>query len=535
MKKINPDTFGMLGEMTSMGNVPASRIESTKKKKGPPTKKRFIPRLNEGAQQELFDCQAKFILAWSEKGSGKTWGAVEKLLAHCIAYTGALAGIFVAVKSMANKGGAWDNLFDMLATRKLADPEFFYSDISTDAQGNEQVFVACENGGISQIILVSSPYGSQIKNRIPGYALSFAVVDELDKTDGDEYLKAVAAQIGRRAGIPGEAQQYVACCNPLGPSSWIYKTWFEENVFENGEEDPNFANIYFPADQNRKNMPKGYFEALASLYRNDAVARARMIEGQWVDKPSGESIFGLLYDVNQHVSPLDDTGKPHPKLRLSPDPDRAILIGIDSGSTHHSFSILQRRPVKGIPKSKMKWVVIDEVVIIKKKLTYKKIIRPLMRRVQFWFRLSGCSKIVAISDSSALNVWRPAGKGSFDAMDMEGEWNSLNEEMGLPRLKIIGADKFDGSVDARIDILSNALGDDEIVVSSGCPKHQQMLLMLESEKNTDGESGNKTKIRRSRHLHVFDSLTYVMQTGVLSPHKLIAQSGGSQMLITVRS
>jgi hypothetical protein len=531
MKKSDIAAFSLLGEMNS--DLPPPPPKEAKKLS------RWKPKINPGAQQQLFDSKTRNILAWSEKGSGKTWGAVEKGVDHCVTYNDALFVIVVKVKGQANMGGAWDKLQKILKIWK-EKKGISYSKIMLDSQKNERIWVQNEKGGWSQIVLISAPFGSQIKDKMPGYEASFILVDELTTCDSREYYLATAAQVGRREGIPGEAQQWVGCCNPKGPSHWAYKLFFEEPLDqETGEWDPDYETIYFPSEENVINLPKGYLEHVAKIYRNDPIESLRLASGEWVDKPSGESIFGNIFNVNLHVRPLNENGQPHQKIRLMPSSKHALIIGIDSGNTYQSFTLAQWLPVDG----RLKYVVFDEVVILKKRLAYAVIIPILMRRVKYWFDLVGLKRIVAVSDDSAFKMFRP-GHGSFDYMDMEREWNgdrvkripARNVEMGLPELKIKMCPKFNGSVKARIRCLTDALSQEEILINSNCKKHQTMLRMLESEKQDDKEEFDSEAAvtpKRSDHLHCFDSLTYIMLMGALAPWKLSPSEGSGQMLIKV--
>lgn len=534
MRKADHDAFALIGELSQEGWTPPERTA----RKGPSTKKRFRPKLNDGAQAQLYDSKAKNILAWSEKGSGKTWGILHKLVQHCYENPGALAVIVVKVKSMANKGGAWEKLQRFVLPEWRKGQGLEYSEVKYDQQHNEMIWIEAHNGQLSAVVLISAPHMSMIRDTMPGYEASFVFVDELDKCSSDEYYKAPAAQIGRRPGIPGREQQYVAACNPAGTRHWVYKMFFVDPRDEDtGEWDTDYECIYFPSSENEKNLPEGYFKHLAKVYRNDPIAAARLIGGEWVDRASGDSLFGDLFSVARHVRPLEENLRPDLRRRLKPSLRHPIIVGVDSGSTFHSFSLMQYMPVDG----KMRWVVFDEILILKKQLTYRRIMAIVARRIRWWFDVCTHNfSIIWASDESAFVNWRP-GQGSFDYRDMEEAWNGnpekkvegLRIEHRLPKMKLKMTPKFAGSRKARIRIMINVLSDDEIIISAACIRHQDMLRLLESEKQEEGEEHDDekaTEIKRSNHLHVFDSLTYPMLMNEVAPYRLSVHDDSQKLL-----
>jgi len=64
-----------------------------------------------GSQDELFNSTSKYILAYGERASGKTFVlGGHKLVRHCYENFNALALIIVGVKSQATQGGVWHKL-----------------------------------------------------------------------------------------------------------------------------------------------------------------------------------------------------------------------------------------------------------------------------------------------------------------------------------------------------------------------------------------------------------------------------------------
>lgn len=495
------------------------------------------------AGRELFFATEPYLLPHSEKGGGKTFAAIDKGVHHCFEHSGALMIICVRVMSQANKGGAWNKLQEEILPKWRKKKGLEHTPVMQDKQKNELIWVRARNGKWSQIVLISAPFGTILAQTLPGYEPSFVVVDELTECDSDVYFTGFAAQLKRRKSVPAEAHQFVGPCNPKGPSHWVYKIWFEDAFDpETGQWDSDYRAIRFSLKGNMQNMHAGYDTHLKKIYRNKPIEALRLIEGEWIDRPSGNALFGDLYSVADHVRPLTEDGKPHPKNRLLPSRTHSTAIGIDSGGSYHAFPFMQWLPVDG----EMKWVVYDEIVLLKRKLSYKRIIPLVMRRLKFWKDLEeGFGGFIGISDESAFNQFR-AGTGSFDVTQMTKEWRLYLEQwkketgtdMGLDQITIRGAPKFNGSVAARVRLLQEALANNQILVSASCKHTQRMLLLIESKKQPKDKPHDDDlvlTVERSDHIHIFDAITYVMLMGQMYPGRLTPPQKGGSIMIEVHS
>ena len=277
MPKLDPNVFEVLGKLVKPPPPPE-----------PVKNREWFPKLTP-AQEELYDAPEKYILCHAEKGPGKTYGALTKLVKHCYLNENALALIVVTVRSMANKGGAWSKLQEMVLPTwrdgnrdrdgNLLDEGMglHYTDVMFDSQHNEMIWIQNQFGGWCMVILVSAPHADQLRKRIRGYEPSFVFVDELTSCDSPIYFTSIAAQLGRRLYIDGP-QQYVAATNPDDPEHWVYKKWFVEPFNEEtGEYDPDYKTIYFPIAENIGNLVVGYHEGLKNLYKHDPRSEERRV------------------------------------------------------------------------------------------------------------------------------------------------------------------------------------------------------------------------------------------------------------------
>ena len=522
MPTIDPDAFDELGRMLRPPPPP-----------GPVKNKKWRPKLNP-IQNRIFECETRNVLVHAEKGSGKTQGVLNRVVRHCYENRNALAFVLTTVKSMSDDGGAWHKLITEVLPQWEEGLGLHWKR-ANDKQHNEFVWIQNQHREWSQIKGISAPHPDQLRERFPGREPSLVFVDELTMCSTDEYYKAPSAQLGRRPFVEG-IQQFIGACNPAGPSHWVHDLFFIKPFDEEkGEWDPNFENIYVPLSDNESNLPPGYADHLRATYKHDPIESARLIGGEWIDRPSGESLFREIYNPHVHVKPLDGNGDPSRSERLMPSKGHAMIIGLDPGSLNNAFTFQQWLPVDG----HMKWVAFDELVTIRKRISYEDFVPMVARRVKFWREtvMATAKELpqVWISDNSAFNQFR-AAQGSFDVLEIERIYEACRVKYGLESIKIKPAPKFNDSVMIRVQLLQKLLSQDDFLVSAGCPRIQSMLTQLDAQKQKPGTTFDPKLAlspKRSEHLHVFDALTYPMILASITPGALQPGQGLGQTLVTV--
>ncbi len=523
MARLKLDLFESLGEMMRPPPPP------------PPVKDEYwVPQLNP-LQWEIFVCDLPIVLAHGEKGSGKTTVMLHKVIKHCYENQNALALILTPVKSMQEDGGAWHKLL-VEVLPQWADGLGLQWKKGHDKQHNELVWIQNCHGSWSQVKGISAPHQDQLKDRFPGREPSCVFVDELTKCSSIEYFSAPHAQLRRRPLVQG-VQQYLAACNPDGPSHWVHKRFFVDPFNEDtGEWDPTFAIFHLPVTDNEKNLPPDYIPGLHASFSHDPIESARMLGGEWIDRPSGEALFREIYNPQIHVRPVTVDGKPGRGI-VHPHPRYPMILGLDPGSVHNAFIFMQWLPISG----KWRWLIFDELVTLRKRIDYRDFTPMVMRRVKWWrTQVAATAETmpqVWISDNSAFNQFRAAG-GTYDVREIEKIYEASREKYGLEPLKVKDAPKFNGSQQAQVQLVQRALGSDEIIVSAWCKKVHQMFLKLESkDQKKDGTFDPTLALtpKRSDHEHVFKALAYPMLKHWSDPTALVPIRGSTQTLTSVRA
>lgn len=467
-------------------------------------KKRLVKELSP-SQLKAYKSNSKYILCDGERGSGKTTVALHKMVERMIEEFNNQGLIIVRERRQGSIGGAWHKIQTEILPRWEAwmeldhdDPEQrLYEDSQRTTNQDDFLWVRNVHGGHSQIMMISMPHAEQVEARIKGPEPGFVVVDEAQTMDGDEYFQHVVQQVGRRPHVKGRQQTYY-CANPDGPSHWLYKRFFELPFDpETRVWNEDYARFHIPVSDNAKNLPTGYIQNIMEATRSDKILYKRMVEGIWIDRPTGAGIFVDHWAEEKFVvgSEAESTG-------IVPVVGHPVIMSYDLGSAHSSITMEQLVPVKG----EMVKLILDEFDYVGKYASYLVIVPHLIRRMVYWEEKVGTAiDWIHISDNSAFNQYR-AATGSYDCADVLKISKEFVERMKLPERFIIRmkeCPKGQGSIAARVRMMSDAMFTGKLLVSATCQLTRQMFSDLEEDPK------DPTKPKETGPLpHRFDSSTY---------------------------
>jgi len=429
--------------------------------------------------------------------SGKSVGAEHKMVRHCYENWDAL-GLIITPSIRTGKFGVIHDLETLVLPAWEEGIGLEWIPSKLDPNTKDRVMkVANRHGGWSTVLQIAIPYAEAIASRIKGIHPSYALADELTDCEGREYLRLVSAQLNRRRHIQGP-QQYVGTCNPKGPSNWVYKAFFEEPVnHETGVRDPAFSVYHVPFRENshRPEM-RSYLENLERAVRDDPIERARLIEGKWVERPTGDALFRARFIPQRHV-----VGNARLGTGLRPKPGLPCTIGYDLGQVYSTAIFEQLVPTK----DGAVWMVFDEVCHLNEKILYKVMAIEIVEKILMWNKFIGQKMAWEhIADDSAVNQWRPGSGGSYDAWEFQSEFNRAILINNLPPMTMVGCPKGDGSVETRVRLTQGLLQQDRLLISDQCHHVKEMLNMLEEDK----AKPLRPKKTVAGHIHVFDGLSY---------------------------
>jgi hypothetical protein len=516
-------------------------------------KEGWRPRLNP-TQEIAGKSKARFVLYHGGRGGSKTFGALHKLIEHCFLNDNALGLIIVGIRKQASMGGAWDKLqLEILpiwknGNKQIANGQWTgkyydegiglpFTEPTSTLDKTQIMWVGNRFGKWSCIALVSMPVDSLVIDRVKGMEPSFVLVDEAQTLESDTYFSAIIQQLGRRPGIT-TVQQVIYCANPEGPSHWLWKRFWEMPVDpETGEWNEHYARFFFPVEENKGNLPPDYLEInVAEAVRGDKILQQRMLEGIWVDRPSGLAMFADEFRYELCIKPAHKTAAAK-GLGIIPNNKYTINFSYDLGQAHTSIDLIQIWPTV----EKIWKVNFDEMDYVGQYIPYAVLVPRIIKRMLHWDNFTmadgtkiGPFKFKHISDNSAFNQLR-AKDGSFDAWDIEQlskEYVENNKplffqqwikETGNPSnltfeqwieddkgeysrkyiIRMLECPKGNHSIEARVRLLKDAMQQEEYMVSATCVYKIQMLQNLEEDPK------ERLKPKRDRvNIHRFDSATY---------------------------
>lgn len=513
----------------------------------------WSPRLNP-VQNKAYLCKARYMLLHGERASGKSVGALHKIVRHCVHNRNALAFILVKEAGQALQGGAWHKLQTEILPqwrdgnydrkrRKLLDKGcgIEFTTTKQDAKTkNEYIWISNKFGGYSMIMMASVFVASHVADKIKGREPSMIMVDEAQTLESDDYFKGIVQQLGRRQDADEEGQ-IIYCANPKGPSHWLYKRFFQELV--DGELDEcmideetgdvinpstkkarkNYAVFHVPISENKDNLPPGYWENVLEACGRDEIEYARMIRGEWIDQPEGDAIFANEYEDKKHL-----IGNFNRKIGILPVPGYSVDVGWDpGGSCNTSIHFAQHI----ITPEAIHWPVFDELNFVGRYYHFAQIVECVIKRMQYWEEKIGPLKWTHISDSSAFDQFR-ANTGSYDAADILAHSKAYVERNALPErfiIKLKPCPKGPHSVEARVRLARDVLTSGTFKLSAMCQKTRQMFMQLPPDDK------NPQNPKRCQWLHPFDSLTYILlyYGHGMGKRKLLPETPSSQEFFVI--
>lgn len=469
-------------------------------------------------QRASYEDQSNFVLSYGEKGSGKSVGGLHSLVKHSFQETDALTMIIGSSASTNKEGPVYDLQSLILPTWRDGNRESawlrteaglvpnpdrdrlkdnglgieFRPFVMEPETKHQIAWIQNRHGGWSKIRMVSLPHDGVIEQRVKGPAPSRYYFDELTELNSIEFFRYTSAQLGRRRHIRGP-QQWTASCNPKGPRHWVYQLFWEDCTnLETGVRDPRFSVHHIPLLENIHRIGPDYQAQVEAAVLGDPILRQRLVEGKWVELPSGDALFREHFDDDKHVIGHRASG-----TGLAPHPEFPILVGYDLGPAYSAVVFLQAIPTaKGTI-----WIIFDEVCLLGVRVLYEKLAKAVVRKMDRWNDYAG--KMLAwehIADDSAINQWR--AQGSFDSWDFERHSDR--------RIRMKGCPKGAGSVEARVRLTTALLMTDSLYVSATCPHAVECLRHLEGKPDKDNPHATTlVPVKNARGLiHVFDALSY---------------------------
>lgn len=404
----------------------------------------------------------------------------------------------------AKAGGVWIDL------TRMAIPEWEAANIGFKVTEGPKVtgdtrmsYVKILNrfGTESEIQLHSLDYCLDVDEKFKGTRFSMFYFSELDNFEGMVVFTSTIQQLRMNPEIPYEQHQWIGDTNPpeSGTNNWLHDLWFKEREREN-HPDPEYQSrihqIKFSLDDNIYLDARDKADLKASMRHRPSLYR-RLVEGIW-EEDLTNGFFSDVFSEQAHV--LGDVSSPNRDDWdvITPSGNCIELIcGFDLGNTNHSAHIVEKIKT---PSGDNVFAVLDELVTVDRAISLREFTIAFMQRMEKWeqFCMEKYQRPVrwkCWSDSSAMN-WRAAAEAT-DAL--------IVRNVSGGKILLQAAPKFNHSVMARVNSLHRLMYERRVFISALCPSTIKMAKALKR-----GTSKIEPISRSGGHIHVFDSLTYIL-------------------------
>lgn len=462
-------------------------------------RKGWRPKLNP-IQGKAVASSAIYKLYYGERGTGKGHGALHEVLDYLYRNDNCLAYIIVKEMGMGTEGGAWHKLRMDVLPEWQNGLGIEYTEPKLDPQTKKPyIWISNLHGGWSQIMMASLPVASQVEQKVRGREPDVIFVDEAQSLESDTYFTSLLQQLGRRRRSKGQdPAKIIFVCNPEGPSHWLYKRFFEMPLNKDGTWDHRYAKFHIPITDNKDNLPPRYYEDyVLPAVANDPILEARLVRGEWVDRPDGTALFGAEWNEMLHVRGDEARGD-----GLLPVPGVPIILGYDPGAASTSVHFCQIVPTL----DKRFKIVFDELDFVGEYIPYPQLVPLVIERMIYWDkRMETKFHFYHVSDESAFDQFR-AQTGGFDQQqfrDISKEYILKNNLDPRYTINMLPCPKGDYSRGARANMIRDDLITQSILISANCRKTRDMFMWLPHDPDDV-----MAPMKKHRYGHNFDSLSY---------------------------
>ena len=485
----------------------------------------WMPPINP-KQNVVFDDYHRYLLVHGPRKSSKTWGVIHKVIRHAFDNSAMFAIVCKTIKN-AKASGVWTLLSNVMLPFwqhgipkdkfepwmpemwRYGCPGFEVVEGPKTTGDTKMSYVRIKNrsGGVSEIQCHSLEHDTEVEAKFKGPFYSGFWLSEFD-----QYLTSRAAfdifcDALRMPGVPYEKHQIIADCNPpeTGPNNWMHDLWFKfkdaDPLPDEGDAEKRFREelhrILIMIEDNPQLDPRER-DDLYARYKKRPALFARFCKGVW-EEDITDGFFSDVYDEGVHVLGTNE-GPPENHEILVPTPAcKVLLTGWDAGlSKNHSFHIVEKIMNEIGGRQMVSFSVIDEVVIIREKMSLAEFTSMCLARMVFWSEYQKKVHKVQIkwrhwSDTDALDFRAQAGK-SYAATIYE----SSNGQIALD-----GAPKYRNSQRDRVQLVWQLLYEKRLHISAQLNYTRRMIVNLKEGKGA-------TYIKKSDHAHPFDSMSYPM-------------------------
>lgn len=470
---------------------------------------------------DLLNSYQRFVLCHGPRKGAKSISCQAKCLRHLWETRDARVGVIC--RTLRNgKVGVWRDLLTMVPEWKKAGFGFQYTVTPRMEADSKMSYFKVRNmyGEESELQLHSLEHDQDVEMRFKDTRFSMIYMVEADKFDSRHVFNILGDQL-RIIGLPFEHHQFILDTNPpeLGEYHWLHDVFFKGKGIDPLYWEAHFRKLFFPLQENHF-ISENEKAELREKYRYDKMRYARFVEGRWV-RDVGRSLFGEVF--LEHLHKVGEEDGEDPEMIAPAEGTTEIACGCDIGDINHAFVFGTKRLASAdMPV----FDVIDELVLINKRLELADVIDVVIEKMDFWenyLRSTGVTSPIRWrfwSDSSSLRHKAIIG----------GSEKKLIHRLTHGRINLQGVEKGAGSVAQRIMLAKQMFLDGRLFIGANCHEVLRMIRGLQPRVTVGTEETDESIIKRAAKSayaldvgdplkHAFDALTYML--GYENPRALV--------------
>lgn len=448
---------------------------------------------------EVFNSYDRYLMVDGPRKAGKSLAIAHRVARHLFENNGAIVGI--VTKTLKNgKVGVWADLTNVILPQWIAGNfgmKWVKEPTMDVATKMSYARVRNAYGGTSEVQLHSLENVLEAEQKFKGTRFSFIWLSEADQFEDRIVFDALSDQL-RVVGIPYENHQFIADLNPPvdGEKHWLAETWYPPGQFGATLKD-GFSRIPFELDDNTFLDPREK-QDLINKYAYDRQLYARYVKGQWVADTVGGHFSEVFVEGTHVVGDVSSLAEENHEIIVPSANCVEFFSGWDLGDVNHACSISCKRTDEN---DNTVFDVIDEVVVIDRKVSIADFTEIVMERMAYWedyVKSEYGTKRVMWRNWSDNSAWRfKAASDSYDEL--------VVRQVSQGKISLHAATKGSGSVKQRISLLKKLLFERRIFFSAQLQDTIKMLRELKP-------GPSKTELIRDgdKHKHIFDALTYML-------------------------
>lgn len=257
----------------------------------------YVPNEKQLEMEQILDraagtAQVQTILMYGSPGSGKTIGAIKRMVVDANTYPGAHFGVF-------------RRTFTEIFGQLLEPTEEFLRRYQIQYDRRLEPFPQLTFPNGSYIQFRSTEKSNKTKDgkadNLGGLELSGALIDEADSIK-EEFFNTLLSSRMRQKLLP--CNYLIPSCNPASEDSWLYKRF--KPLLERGpgtfSDGRGWHSVHCPVDVNRKNLPEGYIENMEESLIHSPSLYKKFRLGLFGPAIIGHPVFGEIFSRDWHVA-----------------------------------------------------------------------------------------------------------------------------------------------------------------------------------------------------------------------------------------